>query len=133
LLLLTLITSGASAASRKRVLILDPFGRDVAPFSVAISAFRSTLARELGEPVDIYDLPLELTRFAEPEGEGPLVAFLEGRIKSQPVDLVVPIGGAGVQFAARHRGRLFPDTPVLAVGPDLRFVPPAFCGTTPHS
>ena len=129
LILLALATACASAASPKRVLILDPFGRDVAPFSTAVSAFRTTLARELGEPVDIYEIPLELARFAEPEGEAPLVAFLEGRIKSHPVDLVVPIGGAGVQFAVRHRERLFPDTPVLAVGADPRFVPPGFLRT----
>ena len=107
-LLLTLATLGASAASPKRVLILDPFGRDVAPYSTVVSSFRSTLTREFGTPVDIYELPLDLARFGESEGEGPLVAFLEGRIKSHPVDLVVPIGGAGAQFAARHRERLFP-------------------------
>ena len=83
-LLLTLATLCASAAGPKRVLILDPYGRDVAPFSAAVSAFRTTLARELGEPVDIYELPLDLARFAESEGEGPLVAFLEGRINSHP-------------------------------------------------
>ena len=125
-LLLVLATVGASAVGPKRVLILDPFGRDVAPFSSAISAFRATLALELGEPVDFYDIPLDLTRFAVAEGEGPLVAFLEGRIKSQPVDLVVPIGGAGVQFAVRHRERLFPNTPVLAVAVDPRMIPTGF-------
>src|SRR5512137_3136039 len=115
LLMLAVGTLGASAASPKRVLILDPFGRDVAPFSAAVSSFRATLAREIGERVDIHEVPLELARLAEAEGEGPLVAFLEGQIKTHPVDLVVPIGGPGVQFAARHRRRLFPDTPVLAV------------------
>jgi PAS domain S-box-containing protein len=124
-----LATLGAAAAGPKRVLILNPFGRDVAPFSSAVSAFRTTLARELGEPVDCYEIPLDLGRFAASEGEGPLVAFLEGRIKSQPVDLVVPVGGAGVQFAARHRGRLFPDTPILLLAPDPRLVPPDFLRT----
>ena len=126
LFLLTLITPWASAASPKRVLILDPFGRDVAPFNTVVSVFRVTLARELGEPVDFFEVPLDLARFDEPEGEGPLVEFLEGRITKHPVDLVVAIGGAGVQFAARHRERIFPDTPVLAIGPDPRFVPPGF-------
>ena len=115
-LLLTLAALGASAASPKRVLILDPFGRNVAPFTTAVSSFRTTLARELGEPVDIYEIPLELARFAGPEGETPLVTFLEGRLKEQPVDLVVPVGTAGMQFAARHRDRLFPNTPVLVLG-----------------
>jgi hypothetical protein len=103
MLLLSLATLCASAASPKRVLILDPFGRDVAPYSAVASAFRSTLARELGTSVDIYELPLDLARFGESEGEGPLVAFLEGRIKSQPVDLIVPIGSAAFQFAARYQ------------------------------
>src|SRR5512139_3386065 len=127
--LLILATLGASAASPKRVLILDPFGRDVAPFSAAVSSFRATLAREIGERVDIYELPLELARLAEAEGEGPLVAFLEGQIKAHPVDLVVPIGGPGVQFAARHRRRLFLDTPVLAVAIASQLVPPDFLQT----
>ena len=51
LVLLALTTVCASAAGPERVLILDPFGRDVAPFSTVISAFPTTLARELGEPV----------------------------------------------------------------------------------
>src|ERR1700758_1880217 len=106
-LLLTLVAFCASAASPKRILVLTPFGRDVEPFSAAVSAFRSTLARELGEPVDFYEIPLDLARFTAPEDEAPLVAFLEDRIKNHPVDLVVTIGGAGVQFAARHRERLF--------------------------
>src|SRR5512137_2542028 len=129
LVLLNLAALSASATTPKRVLILDPFGRDVAPFSTAVSAFRTTLARELGERVDIYELPLELARFAGPEGEGPLVAFLEGRIKSHPVDLVVPIGTGGVQFAARYRERLFPNTPVLVVGSPTQSVPPGLLGT----
>ena len=116
LLALTLAALCASAASPKRVLILDPFGRNVAPFTTAVSSFRTTLARELGEPVDIYEIPLELARFAGPEGERQLVTFLEGRLKEQPVDLVVPVGTAGMQFAARHRDRLFPNTPVLVLG-----------------
>ncbi len=129
MLLLTLATLGASGNSPKRILILDPFGRDVAPFSSVVSAFRSALAREFGEPVDFYEVPLDLARFAGAEGEGPLLAFLEGRLENRPVDLVVTIGGAGVQFTARHRARLFPDTPVLVVAADPRFVPPELLRT----
>jgi PAS domain S-box-containing protein len=88
-LLFSLTAYGAATGSPKRVLVLDPFGRNVAPFTTAVSSFRTTLARELGEPVDIYELPLELARFSGPEGETPLVTFLEGRLKEQPVDLVV--------------------------------------------
>lgn len=128
-MLLALLTLCASAASPKRVLILDPFGRNVAPFSAVVSSFRATLSREIGERVDIYELPLELARLAQAEGEGPLVEFLEDQVKAHPVDLVVPIGGPGVQFAARHRQRLFPDTPVLAVAVASQMVPPGFLQT----
>jgi PAS domain S-box-containing protein len=127
--LLVLVALSATAADPKRVLILDPFERDVAPFSTVAASFRSTLARDLGEPVDFYEFPLDLARFAGPEGEGPLVAFLEGRLKNQPVDLVVPVGSLGVQFAARYRERLFPDTPVLVLSGDPRMIPPGFLQT----
>jgi hypothetical protein len=125
-LFLGFASAGVSAANPKRILLLNPFGSDVEPFSAAVSAFRSTLVREMGEPVDFHEIPLDLARFTGPEGEGPLVAFLEDRIKSHPVDLVVPIGGAGVQFVARHRGRLFPSTPVLVVAAEPRMIPPDF-------
>jgi hypothetical protein len=128
-LLLTLTTLSTFAAGPKRILILDPFGREVAPYSAVVSAFRTTLARELGEPVDFYELPLDPARFSEAEGEGPLVAFIEGRIKSQPVDLVVPIGSAALRFASRHRERLFPDTPVLVLAAQARLEPPGFLWT----
>lgn len=126
LLFVALFTLCSAGANPKRVLILNPFGRDVEPFSSVVSGFRSTLARELGGPVDFHEIPLELGRFTGPEGEAPLVAFLEERIKSHPVDLVVPIGGAGVQFAARHREMLFPETPILAVAAEPRMVPQGF-------
>jgi hypothetical protein len=50
-LLLTLFAHCALAATPERVLVLDPFGGDFAPFSPAVSAFRGTLTRNLGEPI----------------------------------------------------------------------------------
>ena len=128
-LLLILATLNVSAAAPKRVLILDPFGRNIAPFTTAVSAFKNRLTRKLGQPVDVYELPLELARFSGPDGESPLVTFLEGRLQEQPVDRVVPIGGAGVQFAVRHRERLFQNTPVLVIAAEPRMVPPEFLKT----
>jgi len=105
------------------VLILDPFGRDTAPFSTAVSSFRNTLAREMGEPVDFYQVPLELARFQSSSVEAPLVTLLNDHIKESPIDMVVPIGGAGLQFVAKYRERLFPDVPVLILGAEPRTVP----------
>jgi hypothetical protein len=50
----TLSMLSAANEDPKRVLILNPFGRDVEPFSAAVSEFRATLVRELGEPVDFH-------------------------------------------------------------------------------
>ena len=72
LLLLILTAFSVSAAGPKRVLILDPFGRDVPPSSVALSAFRMTLAREFGERLEFYEMSLDRARFRESEAEGPL-------------------------------------------------------------
>ena len=48
----------------KRVLIIDSFGRYIAPFSAVSAAFRTTLARELAEPVDIDEAPFDTARCA---------------------------------------------------------------------
>ncbi|HSF57744.1 MAG TPA: hypothetical protein VLD83_06715, partial [Candidatus Binatia bacterium] len=63
---------GATNARPRRVLILDSFGRDVAPFNSAAAAFRTTVARDLGEPVDSYEESLDMARFAALEKEKPL-------------------------------------------------------------
>jgi hypothetical protein len=119
LLFIAIPTLGFVYAEPQRVVILNPFGRDMEPCSAAVSNFRSTLVKELGGPVDFHEIPLDLTHFTEPEGEAPLVDFLTDRIKRHPVDLVVPIGSAGVRFADQHRQRLFPDTRILAVAAEF--------------
>ena len=124
ILLSALVATPALADSPKRILILNPFGRDIEPHAAAVSAFRSTLVREMGEPVEFDEIPLDLARIPGPDGEGPLVGFLEDRIRNHPVDLVVPIGGNGAQFTARHRERLFPKTPILLLSAEPRLIPP---------
>ena len=112
------------AAGPKRVLILDSFGRDVAPFAAVASAFRTTLAEELGAPVNFFDASLDMARFGEPEKESLLVEFLKARFENRPPDMVVPIGAPAVRFAAQYRDRLFPGTPMVFTGVDPRLVPP---------
>jgi PAS domain S-box-containing protein len=129
LILLALITPCASAAGPKRVLILDPFENNVAPFSAVSSAFRATLTRESGERVEVNEVQLDLARFADAEEVGPLVAFLGDQIKQHPPDLVVPIGGPGAGFVAQNRETLFPDLPVLLLGAQPRSIPPGFLRT----
>ena len=113
----------APGANPRRILILDSFGRDIAPFNTAVSAFRTTLARELGDPVDIYEASLDAARFAEPEKEAPFLEFLRFRFEGRSLDLVVPVGAPAVKFVVNHRADLFPNTPVVFMAVDPRMLP----------
>jgi signal transduction histidine kinase len=113
-----------TATTPKQVLILDSFGREVAPFTAAVTAFRTTLARELGEPVHFYDESLDAALSAQPERERAFVAFLQARFGDRPPDVVVPIGAPAVRFVAQFRDRVFPDTPIVYTAVEPRMLPP---------
>jgi PAS domain S-box-containing protein len=99
----------------RRVLVLDPFGPGVAPFDVTLSEFRGTLARELGERLEIYDVSLDSARFPQPEADQSLVEFLRNRVAARPVDLVVTLGGPGMDFVVKHHERFIPNVPVVFI------------------
>jgi PAS domain S-box-containing protein len=96
----------------KRVLLLDSFGRNVAPISTIISVFRTELSLRLSQPIDLHEVSLEMARFAQPEQELPFVNFLRERFSIHRPDLVVAVGSPAFTFMQRHRD-LFPATPVL--------------------
>jgi signal transduction histidine kinase len=129
MLLLALTMFSALAASPKHVLILFPFGQDVTPFNDVASAFCITLERNLNEPVDFYQIPLDLARYRDAEEEAPLVDFLKVRAEHDPEDLVVLMGGPTVQFAMKYRERIFPKTPVLVVAAEPQFIAPSILQT----
>ncbi len=117
---------GMTHSSPKRVLILDSFGPDVAPFNVVAAAFRTTLTREMAEPVAIHQISLETARFTEPEKDDSFVRFIEDRFDGRKIDLVVPIAFPAVDFTARQRKRLFPAAPVLMTLIEQRRLRPEF-------
>jgi len=81
----------AGAADRpRRVLILESFGRDVAPLSRMIRAFRAELRGRWPEPIDLFEVSLESARAARPDEDGSLVNFLAARLAEDPVDLWFP-------------------------------------------
>ncbi len=96
----------------KRVLLLDSYGRNVAPISTVISVFRTELSLRFPEPIDLHEVSLEMARFAQPEQELPFVNFLRERFSTHRPDLVVAVGSPAFTFMQRHRD-LFPAVPVL--------------------
>lgn len=129
LLALLLVAVSAAGAEPKRVLILDSFGRDVAPFSEVAAAFRTTLVQQLNHSVDLYETSLDLAQFGAPEAEGAFADFLAQRFAKRRFELIVTIGAPAANFAARRRERLFPRIPMLFVGVDQRLLPPEFLST----
>jgi PAS domain S-box-containing protein len=112
-LLLGLCPPVHGAAAAKTVLLLDSYGRNVAPFDTVISVFRTELTAQSPQPVDIQIVSLELARFSRPDQAHLFIDFLKQRYADQPPDLVVSAGGPAAGFVAEHRDLLFPGTPVL--------------------
>ncbi len=105
-----------AAGLPKRVLILDSYGRNVAPTSTVISILRTELSKRSPDEIDLHEVSLEMARFAQPAQEAPFVNFLRERFFGLRLDLVVSVGGSAFEFLARHREHLFPETPVLLAG-----------------
>ena len=105
----------------KRVLILQSFGADFAPYNVVSASFRSELPHVLGEPVEFHEVSVQATNTTDPAFEDALVGYLIALNAKRPPDLVVVIGGQAARFALSRRD-VFPATPVLFAGVDQRFV-----------
>ena len=120
LLLLTALSVCAEAAERKRVLIVESFGQP--PATAGAVAFRTTLEREFGRPVDIYHATLDVARFPGHVHEAQLSDFLKARYHEPKLDLVALLPAPAAQFVARERERIFADTPIIITGIERRRV-----------
>jgi len=114
----------APVAAPRRVLILSSFGSDFALFSRISSDFRSELTRKLGQPLDFFEVPIDLARFVSVESQAPFADYLSALFASRRLDLVVTLGGPATRFGQTFRSRLFPGVPVLYAAVDGRFLAP---------
>ena len=131
-----IVTAGAQAAEdgpAKRVLMVHSFGSTAPPFTTHSNAFETTLTQEMGQRVDLDQVSLDMARYAQPDMEEPFVEFLLKRLAKWDPDLVVPVGSPAGRFVAKYRNRLFPHTPVIYTGMDLRTLPPGAFRTPPSS
>jgi signal transduction histidine kinase len=122
-----IVTGGVYAADAerpKRVLMVHSFGSSAPPFTTHSTAFETTLTQEMGKRVDLDQVSLDMARYAQPDMEGPFVEFLLKRLAQWHPDLVVPVGSPAGRFVAKYRDRLFPETPVIYTGMDVRTLPP---------
>ena len=112
----------------RRILILQSFGSDFAPYSDVAARFRAAFSRRWSQPLEFHEVSLDVARFSEGVREMPLVAYLQTLFADRKLDLVVAVGGPATRFTRAHRAVLFPDVPVLHAATDQRMVLPALLG-----
>jgi PAS domain S-box-containing protein len=120
MLFLALTLRSAAGAVPTRVVILHSFGRGFEPYNTFSENFRTELAKQFAQPLEFHDVALESARLQGDTSERFLIQYLTALFEGQKLDLVVPVGGASVRFALRHRDELFPGTPMLFTCVDQR-------------
>lgn len=128
--LLLLFTANAATADPKRVLLLDSFGRDFAPWSEYERTIRAELERQSPDRLDIYEASLATARFANEQEDAAFADYLHSLFKVRGLDLVITIGGPAAGFAHEHRQQLFSSTPMLFTALEQRRA--SFADFTPN-
>lgn len=116
------------ASPSPRVLIVSSFGRDFAFYSDMSTRLRSDVALLSKEPVDFYEIAVELSRFEGEDRQKPFADYLAALFGDRPLTLVVALGGPATRFVRAYRETLFPDLPVLYGAVDVAHIDRAELG-----
>src|SRR5690349_8948562 len=73
----------------KRVLVVHSFANAAPPFTTTAVGFETTLTEEMGEPVDLDEVSLDMARYADSDMQEAVVEFLQKRQARWKPDLVV--------------------------------------------
>jgi hypothetical protein len=108
---LIMSTSGRADVERKRVLMLHSFGLRFKPWTDHAQFIREEISRR--RSVEFHDHSLVSARLAGDKSEGPFVDYLQALYSDKPPDIIVAIGAPAANFVQQHRGRLFPQAPMV--------------------
>ena len=115
---------GSSAQADPRgVLLLHAFGHPFSPWSDMAGSFRAELIKNSTEPIALFEVSLDTARVQNPQDEGPFIEYIRTLLSGRKLDLIVPVGAPAAFFLQRHRQELFPNTPSLIIGADVRRIP----------
>jgi hypothetical protein len=112
----------AMGADAKRVMFLHSFGPQFKPWSDYARTIRTETNRRAKWPIDFSDFSLAGARSDGAESEAPLVQYLRTLYLREPLDLIIAVGAPAASFIQRHRGELFPTTPMIFTAVDRRRV-----------
>lgn len=113
----------SDAADQKRVLILHAFGHAYSPWSDMAANFRAELIKKSSQPIEFFEVSLDTARSQDIGDEAPFVEYIRAVLSERAPDLIVPVGAPAAFFLQRNRSKLFPTTPMLIVGADIRRIP----------
>ena len=105
--------------------MLHAFGHAYSPWSDMAASFRAELVRRSPGPIDLYEVSLDTARVQDTKDEAPFVEYIHALLSTRSPDLIVPVGAPAAFFLQRNRSRLFPTTPTLILGADIRRIPGA--------
>jgi signal transduction histidine kinase len=116
----TFATMGGLAAEPRRVLLLHAFGHAYSPWSDMAASFRSDLIKHSSEPTEVFEASLDTARVRQAGDDRPFVDYFRALFSKQKLDLIAAVGAPAAYFMQRNRAQLFPTTPMVIVGADVR-------------
>jgi signal transduction histidine kinase len=104
----------ASAADRPwRVVLLTASDTSLPAFVTMDRVTRDTLGAPGTHATEIYTESLDSFRFLSGDIDAKFLALLEAKYKERPVDAVIAVAAAALDFAERHRQSLWPDAVIV--------------------
>lgn len=119
-LLLSCAAPAARAIEPLDVLILESFGRDIAPWDSTTAAFKRELVRLSPAPVNFHEVTVGPGALVNPFADAPLVEYLQDLYSRRQPALAVLIAAPAAAFWGRQGGKLFPATPAVIGGIEHR-------------
>ncbi|HEX6974646.1 MAG TPA: PAS domain S-box protein [Vicinamibacterales bacterium] len=110
----SLVAGEVSAAPAKNVLILRGAAADLPGGIAIVDAIQSTVRSQYPGTVEFYLETVDTARFTAPDYDQRLAELYQETYENIPLDLVVAIAAPAVDFALRHRARVFPNAQLLA-------------------
>jgi signal transduction histidine kinase len=107
------VAAAAENAPPLRVLILLGSDYTLPASVVEASAIRATLAAGTPRRVEFYTEALDANRMPLAEYEADYAGFLQRKYRGRPMDIVIAVQAAALDFAERHRAQLWAGTPVV--------------------
>jgi signal transduction histidine kinase len=114
-LIASVLLAGSLAAQQpsRSVLVIDQSSVGL-PFNTALAmAIRLTLNAGSDAPISFYAENLDANRFFGADYEEEVVSFFRKKYQDRPIDTIVVVGPAALDFIIRRRSELWPDVPVV--------------------